>query len=254
MLKAADNELLTRTGPVTPMGDLLRRYWIPVLLSEELPEPGCPPVRAPGAGRAAGRGPRRQRPPRSLEEGCPHRRASLFFGRNEGRTSPGTANPACAASTTGGSTTSAATASTCRTSRRPAGSRTTSRPTAYPAQERGGVIWVYMGAAVSAALRCLSWNGPWCPQRQRYVSKRLQFTNFAQAMEGGIDSSHVSFLHSDAGLWNPDRAQRDTGTRRTGLLQDAAPRFFIEPTDYGFLIGARRQSGPSSTTGGSPSG
>ncbi|MXY71590.1 MAG: aromatic ring-hydroxylating dioxygenase subunit alpha, partial [Dehalococcoidia bacterium] len=45
MLSANDNELLTRTGPGTPMGDLFRRFWVPVLIASELPEPDCPPVR-----------------------------------------------------------------------------------------------------------------------------------------------------------------------------------------------------------------
>ena len=45
MLSAEENELLTRTGPGTPMGETLRRYWIPALLSWEIPQPDCPPVR-----------------------------------------------------------------------------------------------------------------------------------------------------------------------------------------------------------------
>ncbi len=78
-----ENELLTRVGPGTPMGELLRRYWMPLLESDELGPPDGPPRRVrllgenlvvfrDSGGRAG-----------LLEERCPHRGASLFFGRNE---------------------------------------------------------------------------------------------------------------------------------------------------------------------------
>jgi len=83
MLTNEENERLARTGPGTPMGELLRRFWIPVLLAEGLPQPDCPPVRVrimsenlvafkDSEGRVG-----------LLDEICPHRRASLFWGRNE---------------------------------------------------------------------------------------------------------------------------------------------------------------------------
>ncbi|MPZ23404.1 MAG: Rieske 2Fe-2S domain-containing protein, partial [Dehalococcoidia bacterium] len=83
MLRADENELITRTSAGTPMGELWRRFWVPVLLSEELPAPDCDPVRVTilgerlvairdGDGRIG-----------LLDESCAHRRASLFFGRNE---------------------------------------------------------------------------------------------------------------------------------------------------------------------------
>src|SRR5260370_42390670 len=83
MLTPEDNELVTRTGPGTPMGDVLRRYWIPALLARELPEPDCPPVRVQllrerlvgfrdSQGRIV-----------LVDEFCPHGRASLWFGRTE---------------------------------------------------------------------------------------------------------------------------------------------------------------------------
>ncbi len=83
MLSKADNELLTRVGPGTPMGELFRRYWLPILLPEELPEPACPPLRV----RLLGENlvPYRDSTGKVgfLAENCPHRGASLFFGRNE---------------------------------------------------------------------------------------------------------------------------------------------------------------------------
>ncbi len=83
MLNAQDNELLTRTGTGTPMGELFRRFWIPVLLSQELPEPDCPQLRVKVMGEdliafrdSANR-------VGLVEPHCPHRGANLFFGRNE---------------------------------------------------------------------------------------------------------------------------------------------------------------------------
>ena len=83
MLSREDNELLTRIGPGTPMGNLMRQYWQPVLLGSELPEPDGPPLRVRALGEdliafrdSAGR-------VGLLGANCPHRGAPLFFGRNE---------------------------------------------------------------------------------------------------------------------------------------------------------------------------
>ena len=83
MLTHVENETLTRTGPGTSMGDVLRRYWMPALMSREIPEPDCPPVRVSLLGEklvafrdTSGR-------IGLIEEACPHRLASLFLGRNE---------------------------------------------------------------------------------------------------------------------------------------------------------------------------
>lgn len=83
MLKREDNELLTRVGPGTPMGELFRRFWLPALLPSELPSPDSPPVRL----RILGEDLVAFRDSKNrigiLHERCPHRRASLFYGRNE---------------------------------------------------------------------------------------------------------------------------------------------------------------------------
>ena len=83
MLSKENNEIMTRVGPGTPLGELLRRYWIPAALASELPEPDCPPVRVKLLGEklvafrnTAGR-------VGLMDEFCAHRRASLFLGRNE---------------------------------------------------------------------------------------------------------------------------------------------------------------------------
>ena len=83
MLTQEDNELLTRVGSGTPMGNLFRQYWMPALLASELPGPDCPPIRVRILGEdlvafrdTGGR-------VGMLRLNCPHRGASLFFGRNE---------------------------------------------------------------------------------------------------------------------------------------------------------------------------
>src|SRR5581483_10476839 len=85
MLSEQDNDILCRVGPGTPMGELLRRFWLPVLLTEELPGPDCDPVSTRIMGEdlvvfrdTAGR-------PGVLDAYCPHRHARLFWGRNEER-------------------------------------------------------------------------------------------------------------------------------------------------------------------------
>src|SRR5438046_10565881 len=83
MLSQADNETLTRVGPGTPMGELFRRFWLPALMPSELPGPDCPPVRIRVLGEdlVAFRDTTGQ--VGFLAANCPHRGASLFFGRNE---------------------------------------------------------------------------------------------------------------------------------------------------------------------------
>ncbi|MGH9806691.1 MAG: Rieske 2Fe-2S domain-containing protein, partial [Terriglobia bacterium] len=83
MLTEEENELLTRTGPGTPMGDLFRRFWIPAVLSEEVPGPNCDPVRVTLLGEKLVAFRDSQGKVGLLESYCPHRRADLFYARNE---------------------------------------------------------------------------------------------------------------------------------------------------------------------------
>jgi len=239
MLSAADNELLTRTGQGTAMGELLRRFWVPALLAEEVAEPQCPPVRLTLMGEslvvwrdADGR-------LGALEEHCAHRQASLYFGRNESRESR---DGACGLRCVYHGWKYDIEGRCIDMPNEPAKSRFKDhiRIRSYPVAERGDVVWIYLGPGDTIpALPDLEWAV--VPQNQRFVSKRLQRTNFAQAMEGGIDSSHVSFLHSDARLWNPDWTGAKNSTRNH-LVEDGAPKFFVEPTQYGMLVGARRNT------------
>src|SRR5262249_30170750 len=66
--------------------------------------------------------------------------------------------------------------------------------TAYACAERGGVVWTYMGAAAPPPLPELEWT--LVPRGHVFISKRVQDCNWFQALEGGIDSSHINFLHA----------------------------------------------------------
>ncbi len=233
MLSREDNELLTRTGPGTAMGDLLRRYWIPVVRSSELSAGGrVKRVQLLCERLIAHRTPRGT--PGLIAEFCPHRGASLYFGRNEdtgmrcvyhgwkfgldGQCVDMPSEPP----------ESSFAAKVCHM--------------AYPCAERGGVVWAYMGPGTPPPLPDVEWA--LLPLDHVFASKRVQDCNWFQAMEGGIDSSHISFLHApidhmDVAVTQAmDRASFGVGDAvNTG---DRAPQFDVVDTDYGALIGARR--------------
>src|ERR1700726_3846844 len=137
MLTQADNELVTRVGPGTPMGTLMRQYWVPAMLSSELPAPDSDPVRVLLLGEQLIAFRDSNGKVGMLANNCPHRGASLFFGRNE------EAGIRCVYhgwkfDVTG----------TCiDMPNEPAESdfRTKVRAVGYPYQERGGIFWTYLG-------------------------------------------------------------------------------------------------------------
>lgn len=221
MLSPEENQLITRTGPGTPMGDLFRRYWLPVLLSEELPEPDSAPMRQTLLGEelvifrtTSGR-------IGVLDLWCPHRNASLFWGRNEeeglrcvyhGWKFDAEGNCVDMPS-------------------EPPASRFNEKvkQTAFQGAEAGGVIWVYMGPReLTPRLPELEWT--LVPDDYRMVTKRIQKCNYLQNVEGEVDSSHVSFLHSQV---SPVDVSTLVGV-------DKHPVFDVKETDYGLAISARR--------------
>src|SRR5687767_12837115 len=186
------NDFLTLTGPGTPMGALFRRYWIPALLSEELPEPDCPPVRVKllserliafrdSDGRLG-----------LMDEFCAHRGVSLWFARNE---EGGLRCPyhGWKYDVTG---------QCLEVPSEPEESGFRQRITlrSYPLVQVGGILWTHMGDP-SDRPPLPEWEPYQVPERQAFTSKRWQESNWLQALEGGIDSSHVSWLHS-SGLKN----------------------------------------------------
>ena len=114
--------------------------------------------------------------------------------------------------------------------------------TSYPTVTRGGVIWVYMGPSeVKPELPDFEWS--YLPPKQRTEIKRLQQCNWAQTVEGGIDSSHVSFLHSQIS----GEAELNFGRKMLNVMtNDRHPVFQTEETNYGLLIVARRNAGEDS--------
>jgi nitrite reductase/ring-hydroxylating ferredoxin subunit len=243
MLSRQDNELLCRVGPGTPMGKVLREYWTPILLTSELPSPDGPPmrVRVFGENLVAFRDSNGK--VGLVVENCPHRGASLFFGRNEEE------GLRCVYH---GWKFNAEGACVDMPNEPPESNfKHKVRVGAYPCRERNGTIWAYLGSLDPAPpLPDFEWN--LVPERQQYISKRWQSTSFAQAFEGGIDSSHSGFLHSpvsshragsaDDHEKNPELQARGGSRGMIYKAKDKHPRFETVNTDFGVLIGARRNA------------
>ncbi|HLH84918.1 MAG TPA: Rieske 2Fe-2S domain-containing protein [Trebonia sp.] len=229
MLKTEDNEILTRVGPGTLMGELLRRYWTPACLSAEIPEPGSPPARV----RLLGENLVAYRDTSGriglVQENCPHRGASLYFGRNEdnaircvyhgwafdvdGRCvdMPSEPQPFCEKV----------------------------RMKAYPTHESGGIVWTYMGPRETMTpFRDFGTDG--LDPSEVIATKQLTTCNWVQAMEGNIDTAHISHLHQ----WNGIDDIPDDGSDKPGYpsnamswkfwRHDRAPRLEVQDTWYGY--------------------
>ena len=236
MLTAQENEMVTKVGPGTPMGELYRRFWLPVLLSTELPTADCTPVRLTILGEdliafrdTSGR-------VGILDRRCPHRHADLFWGRNEqngircvyhGWKFDVDGNcvdmPNCLEGDSFKEKVGAF--------------------ASYPTVERAGLIWAYMGPKdLSPEFPDLEWTR--VPASHLYVHKVFVDGNYLQTMEGDIDSSHAPFLHS-----NLDSGQTGVGVSTRGsvpwFFRDLKPAWNIKETDYGLMVGARREAGPN---------
>lgn len=236
MLTREDNELLTRVGPGTPMGDLLRQYWVPALIVTELPDCDGPPLRVRLLGEdliafrtttgAVG----------LVEQNCPHRRASLFFGRNrddglrcayhgwkfdvQGRCVDMPNEPnGCSF-------------------------KDKIRLRAYPCQERNGVIWTYMGTRTQPPpLPDFEWNQT--PDNQPFYWRNYRACNWVQALEGDIDSSHINYLHAtladDDHSTVPGHKLPGYTCKQLPLLhKDGAPHLEVLETDVGVMYAAKR--------------
>lgn len=225
-MRADDNELLTRVGPGTPMGNLMRQYWIPAVKSDELEADGTPiRLRLLGENLIAFR--TTSGKVGIMDHRCPHRCASLFFGRNE---EDGIrcvyhgwkfdVNGQCIETPT-----------------EPPDSNVKEHvhAQAYATQERGGVVWVYMGnseelpelPALEASL---------LPDESRFVVAVMRECNWLQALEGDIDTAHLSLLHMgsfDAKMFPP-------GSAAYYFQKDKAPRYEVKETAYGTMYGAYR--------------
>ncbi|MGH2364554.1 MAG: Rieske 2Fe-2S domain-containing protein [Chloroflexota bacterium] len=222
MLSQEENELLSRTNAGTPMGVLFRRFWLPALLPSELPAPDCDPIRFRilGEDLIAFRDSNGQ--VGFLAQNCPHRGASLFFGRNE----------ECGLRCVYHGWKFDVTGACVDMPNEPAESNFKHKvqATAYPAAEFGGLVWIYMGPKDK---RPPQPTYQWCAQanpNQALASKWLQDSNYAQGLEGNIDSSHVEFAHRNL-----------TRPTLTKGVPNASPEITVgQETDFGFVYGARR--------------
>lgn len=232
MLSREDNELLTRVGSGAPMGELMRRYWIPALLASEIPEPDCPPVRVKLLGEdlvafrdSDGR-------VGLLDEHCSHRGTSLYFGRNE----------KCGLRCIYHGWKYDIDGKVLDTPAEPPDSTLKNKVhhKAYPCREAAGLVFVYMGPKDKIPLLP---NYEWMqvPLSHLYVTKCLQDCNYLQGLEGESDSSHLSFLHKSF-----------TDNKRGGgdpdmYALDSAPRLEGIETDYGVRMISCRDGGPGVT-------
>jgi len=229
VLRAEDNEILTRVGPGTLMGELLRRYWTPACLTAEIPDPAGAPARVRLLGEnlvafrdTSGR-------VGLVQENCPHRGASLYFGRNEdaaircvyhgwafdvdGRCVDMPSEPA------------------------PFCEKVKMR--AYPTHESGGVVWAYLGPPETMTpFRDFGTDGH--DAGEFIAAKQHSTCNWVQAMEGNIDTAHISHLHQfDAVDDIPDDGSDKPGYPSNWMSwkfwrHDRAPRLEIEDTWYGY--------------------
>ena len=216
MLSHQDNELLTRVGPGTPMGELMRRYWVPVAFTHQLAEPDGPPIRVKLLGERLVAFRDTKGRVGLIDERCPHRTASMWFGRNED----------CGLRCVYHGWKFDIDGTCTDLPSEPPGStlQRKVRIKAYPCIERGEVIWTYMGPAeLKPPFPDLEWTR--LPAPHVHKSRHIQECNWLQAFEGGFDTSHLSFLH--------------TGTA-DALVRGVPSRYEVIPTDFGFITGTGR--------------
>jgi nitrite reductase/ring-hydroxylating ferredoxin subunit len=226
MLSQADNEFLVRVGPGTPMGDLFRRFWTPVMLADEIPEPDGPPVRVNVLGEKFVAFRDTNGRIGLLDAYCPHRRANLFWGRNE----------ECGLRCAYHGWKFDVTGQCVDAPNAVEGDRLKSKikTRAYPTVEHGELIWAYFGPPEKKpAFPCFDvFSGP---ASHRHMVKVFNDANWLQLMEGDVDSSHVQFLHS-----------RIDGAANVGVRMDEkawadrTPLWVSRETGYGLLLAARR--------------
>jgi phthalate 4,5-dioxygenase len=230
MLTPEDNELLIRTGPGTQMGNLLRRFWVPALLSGEIAEPDGPPVRVELLGERLVAFRDTEGRVGLLDRYCAHRRANLFWGRNE----------ACGLRCAYHGWKFDVTGACVEIPNISKGDliRTGVRIASYPVQERGGIVWAFMGPGVPPPFPATEVFD--LPPSHRYIEKIVLDGNWFQFMEGDVDSSHVAFLHS-----RPDgRPPVPSSFIPHWQFGDLTPKLAAKATKYGMMLTARREAGP----------
>ena len=222
-MRPEHNERLVRVGPGTPAGNLFRRYWQPALLSSEISEPDGPQVRVRllGEDLIAFRD-------SSGQVGlvgalCPHRLAPLFFAVNAA------GGLRCPYHGLKFDRHGACVDLPCEPPGSPVQSKI--KLLAYPTHEAGDIVWTYMGPKDQMPPPP---NYEWLrvPKTHRFVSKTYEDCNYLQGIEGGLDTAHVSFLHSQGGV-----------AVTTLSKMDGAPKLDVFVTPCGFRYVSRRLIG-----------
>jgi phthalate 4,5-dioxygenase oxygenase subunit len=233
VLTSEENELLCRIGPKTPMGNLVRRFWIPAGTSAGLIA-NAPPKRVRLAGQdfvlfrdSAGE-------PGLLNEHCPHRGASLTLARNEG----------CGLRCIYHGWKIGVDGTLLETPSEPEDStfKERLRAPAYPTYDAGGIVWVYLGPKECEPPR-MTFDFCTLPDENRVVIQLQIACNFMQAIEGVLDSAHSNFLHADT--FKPTASVAVSELRSDLSVDrpsnDTRPKLEIQNTDYGFRYAALRR-------------
>ncbi len=223
MVTREDNERLVRVGPGTPAGELFRRYWQPACLSSELPERDGAPLRVRLLGEdliafrdTAGR-------TGLVDAYCAHRRAPLFFGRNE----------ECGLRCVYHGWKFDVDGNCVDLPSEPESSpmKASIRLTAYPTFEKAGIVWAYLGPRDKMPAKPdFEWMR--APATHAFVSKTYEACNYLQALEGGLDTAHSSYLHN-----------LRIGDNSLPRQRDRAPLLEVVRTDYGYYYVSTRRLG-----------
>jgi phthalate 4,5-dioxygenase oxygenase subunit len=230
MLTQEENDFISQVGPGTPMGALMREYWVPAMLSSELPSPDSDPVRVMLLGEQLIGFRDTSGKVGLIANLCTHRGASLFFARNE-ENGIRCVYHGWKFDTEGNCV---------DMPNEPPESNFKNRikATAYPCQESGGIVWTYMGTRqVPPPMPGLESVG--LGEGEYDVGACLRECNWLQALEGDLDTSHVGFLHSGS------RRLEDipVGTDQYYMTLHRDPKYAAIDTEYGAMYGAYRPAG-----------
>ena len=236
MLSRADNELLCRVAPGTPMGEMMRRYWHPVCMSAQLPTPDAAPLRVrllgedfvafrDSAGNAG-----------VLEELCMHRGASLALGRVE------EGGIRCLYHGWKFDVHGTVMETPNHDDQK---YRDRMRAPAFPVREEGGIVWAYVGPK-EAQPDFSRYAFMDADAAHRVVLRVNVACNYLQLVEGGEDTSHVGVLHTNEARpgWKDKEFKRNTDVVNPAALasNDLHPTLKIEDTPYGFHYVALRKT------------
>jgi phenylpropionate dioxygenase-like ring-hydroxylating dioxygenase large terminal subunit len=234
MLSVEENSLISQVGSGTPMGNLIRQYWLPVATSEELQIDGSPlRVRLLGENLVAFR--TTSGKIGLVDHVCPHRGTSLFFGRNEEE------GIRCAYHGWKFDITGVCIDQPGEPEENNFKSKVS--VAAYPCEERGGIIWTYMGPReVPPAMPTIEAN---LGAGSSHVSRTLRYCNWLQALEGDIDTLHSEYLHAPATI-DVSKLTPDTGMYYRHRLRDQF-KYEVKDSPFGTSYGAYRPAEEGTT-------